>query len=221
MEKWSTRLHQLSGPPSDPELEKALDFERRKKEAIVQRREENRNRLERPPSTNSPHHSRYLAARASLNSRPNEQQSQLPFTLESSVSKSTLSPFDPRAYLIRQNAVPQEPPKDGKTRRIQTRKLPFEKIPDGYDLHDVCLIMPVDVSELTSSIKEHLTHDLYTQYGGDFDAFTESESEDPYPVDIWKYRLSDLVNKNYETKESGVPRLNLNFSNIRHLSESG
>ncbi|ODM21442.1 hypothetical protein SI65_02286 [Aspergillus cristatus] len=220
MEKWSARLHQLSGPPSDPELEQALDFERRKKEAIIQRREEIRNRLERPPSTNSPHHSRYLAARASLNSRPNEQQSQLPFTLEYSVSKSTLSPFDPRAYLIRQNAVPQEPPKDGKTRRIQTSKLPFEKIPDGHDLHDVCLIMPVDVSELTSSIKEHLTHDLYTQYGDDFDAFTESESEGPYPVDVWKYRLSDLVNKNYETKESGVPRLDLNFSNIRHLSES-
>lgn len=220
MEKWSARLHQLSEPQPNPEVEQALDFERRKKEAIIQRREEIRNRLETPPSTNSPHHNRYLAARASLNSRPNEQQNQLPFTPELSTSKSTLSPFDPRAYLIRQNALPQEPPKDGKARRIQTSKLPLEKTPDGHDLHDVCLIMPIDVSELTNSIEEHLTHDLYTQCGDDFAAFTESGSEDPYPFDLWKYRLSDLINKNYETKESGVPRLDFDFSNIRHLPES-
>lgn len=220
MEKWSARLHQLSGPQPNPELEQALDFERRKKEAIIQRREETRNRLETPPSTNSPHHSRYLAARASLNSRPNEQQSQLPFTPESSTSKSTLSPFDPRAYLIRQNALPQEPPKDRKARRIQISKLPLEKTPDGHDLHDVCLIMPLDVSELTDSIEEHLTHDLHTQCGDDFAAFTESGSEDPYPFDLWKYRLSDLINKNYETKESEVPHLDFDFSNIRHLPES-
>lgn len=220
IEKWSARLHQLSEPQPNPEVEQALDFERRKKEAIIQRREEIRNRLETPPSTNSPHHSRYLAARATLNSRSNEQQSQLPFTPESPTSKSMLSPFDPRAYLIRQNVLPQEQPQNAKARRIQTSKLPLEKIPDGHDLHDVCLIMPFDVSGLTNSIEGHLTHDLYTQCGGDFAAFTESRSEDSYTFDLWKYRLSDLINENYETRDSGVPRLDLNLSNICHLPES-
>lgn len=220
MEKWSARLHQPSEPQSNPELEQALDFERRKKEAILRRREEIRNRFETPPSTNSPHHSRYLAARASLNSRLSEQQSQLPFTPEPFTSRSTLSPLDPRAYLLRQNALPQEPPQDGKARRIQISKLPFERIPDGHDLHDVCLIMPLDVSELTNSIEEHLTHDLYTQSGDGFAAFTESESEDPYPFDLWKYRLSDLISKNYETKDSGVPRLDFDLANIGHSPES-
>lgn len=215
MKKWSARLHQLSETQPNPELEQALDFERRKKEVNLRRREEVRNRLETPHSTSSPHHSRYLAARASLNVRPNEPSSQNP--PESSVSKSTLSPFDPRAYLIRQNAHLQEPPQDGKVRRIQTSKLPLEKIPDGYDLHDVCLTMPLDVAALANSIEGHLTHDLYTQCGNEFNAFTASRSE---CFDLWKYQLSDLINRNYETLESGAPHLDFDFSAIRYLSDS-
>src|SRR5699024_549935 len=64
MEKWSSKLYQSSGAPHNAELEKALDFENRKKEAVLKYREGKRNRLEAPGSTNSPHHSRYLAARA-------------------------------------------------------------------------------------------------------------------------------------------------------------
>lgn len=220
MEERSARLHRLSSAQPNPELEQALDFERRKKEAIIQRREEIKNRIGTPPSTNSPHHSRYLAARASLNSRPNEQQSHVPFIPELSTSKSPLSPFDPRAYLIRQNVFLQKLHKDEKARRIQTSKLPLEKIPDGHDLHNVCLSMPFNVSELTNTIDEHLTHDLYTQCGYDFAAFTEPESEDPYPLNAWKHRLSDLVNKNYETTDSEVPRLDFDFSNIPNILES-
>ena len=217
MEKWSSRLYQSSGAPHNAELEKALDFEHRKKEAVLKYREEKRNRLETSGSTNSPHHSRYLAARASLNSESNKQQIQTSLTSEASVSKPTLSPFDPRAYLIRQNDNQQQISKDGKARRIQTGKLPFENIPEGYDLHDVLLTMPLDVSVLPNSIKENLKHDLYTQSGTDFEAFVTSGSETSF--DTWRYRLSDLINKTYKTGEPGAPHLDFDFSAIHHLSE--
>lgn len=215
MEKWSSRLYQSSGAPHNAELEKALDFEHRKKEAVLKYREEKRNRLETSGSTNSPHHSRYLAARASLNSQPNKPQSETSPTSEASVSKPTLSPFDPRAYLIRQNDYQQQVPKDGKARRIQTGKLPLENIPEGYDLHDVLLTLPLDVSALSSSIKENLKHDLYTQSGTDFEAFTTSDSETSF--DIWKYRLSDLINNSYKTRELGAPCLDFDFSAVHNL----
>lgn len=217
MEKWSSRLYQSSGAPPNAELEKALDFEHRKKEAVLKYREEKRNRLETSGSTNSPHHSRYLAARASLNSQPNKLQSETSPTSEAYVSKPTLSPFDPRAYLIRQNVNQQQVPKDGKARRIQTGKLPFENIPEGYDLHDVLLTLPLDVSALSSSIKENLKHDLYTQSGTDFEAFTTSDSETPF--DIWRYRLSDLINNSYKTREPGAPCLDFDFSTVHNLRE--
>lgn len=217
MEKWSSRLYQSSGAPHNAELEKALDFEHRKKEAVLKYREEKRNRLETSGSTNSPHHSRYLAARASLNSQPNKPQSEPSLTSEASVSKPTLSPFDPRAYLIRQNDNQQQVSKDGRARRIQTGKLPFENIPEGYDLHDVLLTMPLDISVLSSSIKENLKHDLYTQSGTDFEAFAASGSETSF--DTWRHRLSDLINKTYKTGEPGAPCLDFDFSAIHHLSE--
>lgn len=217
MEKWSSRLYQSSGAPHNAELEKALDFEHRKKEAVLKYREEKRNRLETSGSTNSPHHSRYLAARASLNSQPNKPQSETSPTSEASVSQPTLSPFDPRAYLIRQNDNQQQVPKDRKARRIQTGKLPFENIPEGYDLHDVLLTLPLNVSTLSSSIKENLKYDLYTQSGNDFEAFTASGAETSF--DIWRYRLWDLINNSYKTREPGTPCLDFDFSTIRHLSE--
>ena len=217
MEKWSSRLYQSSGAPHNAELEKALDFEHRKKEAVLKYREEKKNRLETSGSTNSPHHSRYLAARASLNSESNKQQTQTSLTSEASVSKPTLSPFDPRAYLIRQNDNQQQMSKDGKARRVQTGKLPFENIPEGYDLHDVHLTMPLDVPMLSSSIKQNLKHDLYTQSGTDFEAFTACDSNASF--DIWRYRLSDSINKSCKAKEPGAPCLDFDFSAIHHLLE--
>ena len=217
MEKWSSNLYQSTGAPHNAELEKALDFEHRKKEAVLRYREEKRTRLETSGSTNSPHHSRYLAAKASLNSESNELQSQISFTSEESVPEPTLSPFDPRAYLIRQSDNQQQIPKDGKARRIQTGKLPFENIPEGYGLHNVLLTMPLDASLLSSSIKENFKHDLYTQSGTDFEAFTASGSEPPF--DIWGHRLSDLIKKSYKTREPGAPSLDFDFSAIHHLSE--
>ena len=217
LEKWSSRLHQLPNSRHNAELEQALEFENRKKEAILQRREEMKNRLETPISTNSPHHSRYLAARASLNSRSHELQAQASLTPAGPTTEPALSPSDSRAYLIRQNSHQQELPKDGKARRILTSKLPLEKIPEGDYLHDVCLTVPFDVSALSSSVEEGIKHDLYTQSGIEFEAFTESCSESCF--DLWGGRLSHLITENYKA-ESGAPCLDFDFSHIPHLPGS-
>ena len=218
LEKWSARLHHSSETQQNPEVEQALDFERRKREAILKRREEMRNRAELPSSAKSPHHSRYLSARAALNPHNNEQQTQNSVTPESFISKPALSPFDPRAYLIRQTTSQQESSRDGKARRIQTSKMPFEKIPEGQDLHDVCLTIPLDLTAFSTSVNENMEHDLYTQCGTEAEAFMPSCPESF--ADLWRYRLSTLIAKNYNTGESGVPSLNFDFSAIHHLPDS-
>lgn len=217
LEKWSSSLNQLSNSRHNAELEQALDFENRKKEARLQRREEMKNRLGTSTSTNSPHHSRYLAARASLNSRSHGLQTQTSFTPTEPTSKPALSPFDSRAYLIRQGAHQQELPKDGKARRIFINKLPLEKIPEGDNLHDVCLTVPFDVCALSSSMKEDIKRDIYMQSGTEVEAFAASDSESSFG--LWRSRLSHLITENYKA-ESGAPCLDFDFSHIPRLPGS-
>lgn len=218
LERWSARLHQSSETQQTPGLEQALDFEHRKREAILKRREDMRNRAEPPSSAKSPHHSRYLSARAALNPQDNGQQSQNSVTPESSKSKPVLSPFDPRAYLIRQTAHQKELSKDGKAQRIQTSKLPLEKIPEDQDLHDVCLTIPLNASAFSGSVHKNMEHDLYTRCGTEAEAFMPSYPESL--ADLWRYRLSTLIAKKYNTGEAEVPSLDFDFSTIRHLLET-
>ncbi|PYH91324.1 hypothetical protein BO71DRAFT_460265 [Aspergillus ellipticus CBS 707.79] len=119
LERWSARLHQLS-KSGQKELEAALDFEKRKREAIASRREQLK------PS--SPHLSRYLAARAALQPE----------------AKPVLSPHDPRSYLLMRQRAQNETP--GNLKRINTSKLPFENIPAGCELHDVGLTQPATLN---------------------------------------------------------------------------
>lgn len=84
MEEWSARLHRsLSDDQSvfsSQDTEKALDFERRKKEANIAHRKQLRQQYlarqaDSQRTLNSPHNNRYLAARATLSEY--SQQSQL------------------------------------------------------------------------------------------------------------------------------------------------
>lgn len=209
LERWSARLHQ-SETQQNPDLEQALDFEHRKREATLKRREEMRSCIAPSSSAKSPHHSRYMSARAALNNNVDQSQSSV---ASETPPKSALNPYDPRAYLIRQKDQP-ESSSDGKTRRVQTSKLPLEKVPEDQNLYDVCLMLPLHDTVLSNTVSENMKHDLYTQCGTEAEAFSASYPESV--LDLWKYRLSDLILKNYET--GSCP--DFDFSAIDHLQES-
>lgn len=209
LEKWSARLHR-SEIQQNPDLEQALDFEHRKREAILKRREEMRSCIAPSSSAKSPHHRRYMSARAALSNTADQSQISVASEMP---PKSALNPYDARAYLIRQNDQ-QGSSSDGKARRIQTSKLPLEKVPEDQNLYDICLMLPLHDTVLSNTVSENMKHDLYTQCGTEAEAFSASYPESV--LDLWKYRLSDLIVKNYET--GSCP--DFDFSAIHHLQES-
>lgn len=203
-------------------LDEALEFEQRKKEAIQKRREQMRARNEVPSSTASPHQSRYLAAKAALSSDCNpaaENQSISP--VEKNPPILSLSHGDPRTYFMHQQSVQQEngQPRPGmKLQRTQTKKLPLEKIPEGYDLHGVSMIIPARMSLLSGSFARTSNPDLYTRGGTDFQAFLAPHSEDVFH--LWETRLTELTKSAYRTEDgSQVPNLQFDFSAIRHFGD--
>lgn len=216
------RRQELSASLTTPGLSDALDFERRKKETIQKHREQKRAGAELPSSTKSPHHSRYLAAKAALSSEYNfgaDDQGVLPSKQCTAMPK--LNPYDSRAYFMRQNSQQgNTQPKHGvKLQRTQTKKLPLEKTPEGYDLHDVCLRIPVDTSPLSDSSRCLARTDLYTQSGVEFQAFPQSALGRDFQS--WETQLTALVKSKYRPDDgSQVPNIQFDFSAItRHLND--
>ncbi|KAJ6159616.1 hypothetical protein N7497_004153 [Penicillium chrysogenum] len=89
LERWAARLHEDVSQEEPSDLEKALDFERRKKEAIQNSRtrfktKDKPSSSQSAPVSHSPHRSRYLAAKAALTSSQT--------SIAEPVSATTLSP---------------------------------------------------------------------------------------------------------------------------------
>ncbi|KNG84919.1 DNA mismatch repair protein [Aspergillus nomiae NRRL 13137] len=202
LEQWSSRLHSLAKDSPKSDLETALDFEHRKKEAI-QRRREIKGRSQLPASTNSPHLSRYLAARAALRPESNQSVHKLSlFTSAEVTTKGGLNPHDPRSYLIRHQHTNRqdELSRDGKVRRINTNKLPFERIPEGHELHDIGINLSATLPALSALSEEVCKSDLYTQCGEQFEAFSACDLQSDL-VTLWTSRLSALLKSKYKAKE--------------------
>ncbi|KAL5001692.1 hypothetical protein BDV10DRAFT_148883 [Aspergillus recurvatus] len=223
LEQWSARLYNAANPDENPELQKALEFEARKKAAIQERR----TRLQSsnaPVVTKSPHQSRYLAARAALSSQPGPgsatQQSRLRLSKSPSdanrVSEPVLSLHDPRAYLMRlqKNGV-----SDGSMpKRIAAAKLPLEKIPEGYDLHSVGLILPAELPLVCASFKEILNNDLYTQSGDQVEGFVSPDIDTD--IEGWNARLLGLIRAHYtSTESSDILNIQFDFSAVSRISQ--
>ncbi|KAJ5153755.1 DNA mismatch repair protein C-terminal [Penicillium coprophilum] len=217
LEKWAAQLHQGVSHDETSDLEKALDFERRKKEAIQNSR--TRFKQNGKPSgsnsvavLNSPHSSRYLAAKAALTSSQT--------SIGEPVSATTLSPHDPRAYLIRKerdNPTVKPSAKDGKTRRLPTNRLPFERIPVGFDLHDLGLTCLVDLSPNSNSFKRNMPEDLYSENGNEFTTFSTSNLETCLP--LWNERLTLIMRQQYKSKDESPLSTQIDLAGIisQHL----
>ncbi|KAL4914604.1 hypothetical protein BDW62DRAFT_190176 [Aspergillus aurantiobrunneus] len=219
LDRWSARLYSASNPDENPELQKALEFEARKKAAIQERRMQLK-RSEASGCTNSPHQNRYLSARAALNSQPDSGTRQLGLrkaTASNAASRPVLRPHDPRAYLMRLQSTDGQG--SSKLKRITSSRLPFEKIPEGHDLHTVGLKWPVDLSLLSASFRETSKKDLYTESGDQIEAFISCNIN--AAIDIWNHRLSGLIRTHYQSINSDTSALRFDFSGISRICNDG
>ncbi|KAL3478929.1 hypothetical protein BJX99DRAFT_223224 [Aspergillus californicus] len=219
LEERSTRSYDASDPNQNPELRVALEFENRKKAAI----QEKRMQLKTTGSsggTNSPHLNRYRTARAALNSDNCALPNQSDATGFQS-SKPALSPHDPRAYLMRYPNTETMRQNNSKIKRIPSSKLPFEKVPDGHDLHDISIKWPAQLSLFSTSIKNATANDLYTQSGTQPEAFNLPDTTAAIELEVWKSQLLSLTRAHYRLNDTAdIPNLQFDFSGITRISDN-
>jgi hypothetical protein len=220
LERWAAQLHGDNNHEEPTDLERALDFEKRKKEAIQNKRLQLKNR-ERPLSShptqisNPTHSSRYLAAKAALTSSQS--------SVGEPVSAIKISSHDSRAYLMRQqevSSVDETSANDAKGRRPLTNRLPFERIPDGSNLHDVGTTCQVDLSPESEIFRTHTWEDLYIQTGDEATAFSSSDMEECMP--LWNERLAIILKQQYQSKDTSLsPSSKIDLSSIisQHLRD--
>ncbi|KAF7133777.1 hypothetical protein CNMCM5793_005131 [Aspergillus hiratsukae] len=217
LDQWSANLHRLANADHNPDLERALDFEKRKKEAITRLREQRKN----TSTANSPHLSRYLAAKAALQPEVNNSNAKSASISATDDSSPRLNPHDPRSYLMRnksahdQRRLASDP---AKLRRIQKNKLPFEKIPEGCELHGLCLAEPAAIPLISKTFRDLYEHDLYTRDKDDFAGFTAADLQF---LSFWEGQLSPLIKEKFRTIQgSDLPTIQINLSDLhQHLGD--
>ena len=217
LEKWAASLHQDFDSEKSQDLEWALDFERRKREVNQRNRTRSGGRdgqFQQGASAGpSLHKNRYLAAKAALTA-------ERPSVVEA-VSKTSLSPHDPRAYFMRH---PNQPgPNEGskgiaKLRRLHTSRLPFESTPEEYDIHGICLPVSSDLPLISQLLSLSCPLDAYTQSGKEIDVFPESDRESV--VSFWNERLIAIIKENYKTNDTRSPEWQVDISSVmaKHLN---
>ncbi|GIK07313.1 hypothetical protein Aspvir_002975 [Aspergillus viridinutans] len=218
LDQWSANLHGLANADHNPDLERVLDFEKRKREVITKLREQRKN----ASAANSPHVSRYLAAKAALQpevNNGNAEPEQLISVTDSSSPR--LNPHDPRSYLMRNKSSHDQRTLDSdsaKIRRIQTNKLPFEKIAEGCELHDLCLVQPADIRLISEQFRDLYEHDLYIREEDTFAGFTAADLQF---LSLWESQLSSLIKQKFRTTQgSDIPTIQINPSDIhQHLGD--
>lgn len=219
---YHTGSHQLSGAKSGKstsaielctaglqkdtllQIERALDFEKRKKEAMQQRHVPSftpRAQISAKGSSamsHSPHRKRYLAAKAALAAEGD------PFY--EPTSATSFSPQDPRGYLMcnQDKRHTDKASKDGpKDLRLNTSRLPFERVPDDSDLHAICLVLPTDFSAVSQSLDVSFLSDATPNSQEDENAFSSSGMESLVPS--WNDRLATLIQQQYQTRDKCRP----------------
>ncbi|CAG8146910.1 unnamed protein product [Penicillium salamii] len=219
LERWAAQLHGDGAHPGPIDLEKAMDFEKRKKEANQNKRLQNKNRETIPASQQEPipqssQNSRYLAAKAALTSSHT--------SIGGPVSATKLSPNDPRAYLMRQQEIStakETPENDTRARRLLTSRLPFEQIPDGLALYNLGVSCCVARSPEPDPLKTGSPEDEYTRTGEEAIAFSPSEVKDCLP--LWNTRLEQIMKEKYESKDDlrqTCDKIDLSSAIAQHLN---
>jgi hypothetical protein len=224
MEEWSARLHQnfpddQSGFSSE-DTERALDFERRKKEAnIAHRRQLQQTRQQfllspasSQPTSKSPHKNRYLAARATLSEYSQQSQSDPPEKVKStSNDESIMKENDPRIYLMRHQSELQNSRANNATKklkRIPTNRLPLENTPKEFDVHNLGVKLDTPLLQLTTQCEFVAEVDCYVyprNKGTTYSPFDPLDEPDlPEICTVWEATVVNLVKQQYRLKEADI-----------------
>ncbi|KAF3391078.1 hypothetical protein DPV78_011099 [Talaromyces pinophilus] len=216
MEEWSARLHENflddQSVFSSQDTERALDFERRKKEANIAHRKQLRQQyLASPagslPTSNSPHKNRYLAARATLSEHIQQSQSGPQKVQTTSSDVSTMQENDPRTYLMRHQSELQNRANDvtKKLKRMPTNRLPLENVPNGFDVHNLGVKLDISFPQLTCHYKYLAEIDHYVScrdVGIEYSPFDPVNEPDLAGIcKNWENAIDELVKQKYRLKE--------------------
>jgi hypothetical protein len=211
LDQWSANLHRLAHADHNPDLERALDFEKRKREAITRLREQRKN----ASAANSPHVSRYLAAKAALQPVANNSDAEPEHSVSATDNSPRLNPHDPRSYLMRNKSAHDQrrlASVPAKIRRVQTNKLPFEKIPEGCELHGLCLVQPAAIPLISKHFRDLYEHDPYIREKDSFAGFTAADLQ---LLTFWEGQLSSLIKQKFRTTHgSHIPTIQINLSDL-------
>lgn len=198
LENWAASIHEGFTPESSSELEKALDFERRKRVAnqLYRTLSKQANAGARVSSSKSPHRNRYLAAKAALAADG---------TGDGPPSAIGLPPDDPRAYLmsLHANQLSNDLGDPGTLRRTRTSRLPFERIPEGLDLHNLRLAVKASSADILESFNLTVRHDDYTGGGDEPESSLLSGVTALLPC--WNEKLNTIISKSYKTNDNLQP----------------
>ncbi|KAJ5232855.1 DNA mismatch repair protein C-terminal [Penicillium chermesinum] len=202
LERWAANLHEGFNPESQSELDKALDFEKRKKEAMRIHRLNSRganSSQKSSASSHTPHHNRFLKAKAALSAED-------PFATVTT-SRELVSQ-DPRAYLLNQQSDQSgtDLPEGGKSRRSHTRRLPFERVPDGWNIHDLGTSIHGEMHRVKKQMALLASYDSYMSSGHDESPFTPRNLNSLVP--FWNERVNKLLGgfKDGNQSEPQAPR---------------
>jgi DNA mismatch repair protein MutL len=155
---------------SQSELEWAMQYEQNKESASRTRRDQlrlARKDTEAETSTgrtrSSPHKNRYNAAIAAL------EGDTVSTTSKPQEPKTSLPPNDPRAYLMKHQALfsttDGEQTKPIRNTRAKSTKLPLEKIPNHLQTHKLVLNLSTDVERIKVLTEMYIPLDAYISQG--------------------------------------------------------
>lgn len=89
-----------------------------------------------------------------------------------------------------------------KSRKLPASRLPFERIPDGYDLHDLETTCSIDLSLIPHVSGKNMQDDLYIEDDNEAMAFSGSKVEVCTP--LWDERLSFLMQRKFKKNDQSL-----------------
>lgn len=90
-----------------------------------------------------------------------------------------------------------------KVQRLNTSRLPFERIPDDLDLHATCLVSPVDLSDVSKGLDISFLSEKSPTSSEDYTAFSSPGVE--LLVPSWNERLTTLIRQQYQAHDNSRP----------------
>ena len=203
-----------------------MNYEARKQEAVLQRRESLRREAaaqkarqvtqELTPrsqtTTQSPHKNRYNRAIAALHA---EEESTDPTS--SGGDLSAFDPDDPRAYLIRaqqrEDAERSNPSGQPPSKRRKTARLPFETLSDKFSTNGLVLMVSTADLDMKKNMQESGSRDEFVQNGTNAEAFVGPTDQE---IGRWEVRVREFVKRSFRAKgdlpyENVADSVNLNL----------